>query len=397
MQLVQSRMVKPPIPSHLGWQGVSHPKFPMSGWRPMGETRTQKRRQQRRFHAMTSTAAGDKPSGKQDLVWTREGLVPAVPAAKGKEVKGSTSKTQPVQLVQILKRKMGLEETKDRHVGKLSEKALLRQKLKQLEKDLMSDEEDNNNKKDVVMKDGQDQEMVIDNKDVNERERVEEDEVKSDNSGGDFGEKLAAIHFGSLPPSKECNMIMAIPQRFQAKPNQPDNLAGDLEDLTEPAVQIAIVETQAKPLRSIEVIKSVDGEKVVLRKPEDKLIKHLRPLYVKAFLDGVSVEKVLVDNGAIVNILPSKTLKAIGKSVDDLLPTEVNISNFFGGSSEARGVVTLQLQVGSRLMGTTFFVIDSTSNYNVLLGRDWIHLNGCVPLSLHLALIFLTDGGQNKK
>ena len=58
-------------------------------------------------------------------------------------------------------------------MGKLSEKALLRQKLKQLEKDLMSNEEDNNNKKDVVMKDDQDQEMVIDNKNVNER--VEED------------------------------------------------------------------------------------------------------------------------------------------------------------------------------------------------------------------------------
>ena len=167
--------------------------------------------------------------------------------------------------------------------------------------------------------------------------------------------------------------------------------------MTEPAVQIAIVETQAKPLRSIEVIKSVDGEKVVLQKPEDKLIRHLRPLYVKAFLDGVLVEKVLVDNGAIVNILASRTLKAIGKSVDDLLPTEVNINNFSGGSSEAREIVALQLQVGSRLMGTTFFVIDSTSNYNVLLGRDWVHLNGCVPSSLQQALIFLTGGGQNKK
>ena len=46
--------------------------------------------------------------------------------------------------------------------------------------------------------------------------------------------------------------------------------------------------------------------------------------------------RVLVDNGAIVNILHSRTLKAIRKSVYDLILTDVNISNFVGGSSEAR-------------------------------------------------------------
>ncbi|XP_028080287.1 uncharacterized protein LOC114281895 [Camellia sinensis] len=133
-----------------------------------------------------------------------------------------------------------------------------------------------------------------------------------------------------------------------------------------------MVETQAKPLRSIEVVRSVDVEKVVLQKLEDKIIRHLRPLYVRAYLDGVLVERVLVDNGAIVNIVPSKTLKAIGKSVDDLLPTDVNISNFASGSSEER------------------------SSGFTTLGRDWIHLNGCVPFSLHQALIFLTSGGKGE-
>lgn len=30
-----------------------------------------------------------------------------------------------------------------------------------------------------------------------------------------------------------------------------------------------------------------------------------------------------------------------------------------------------------------FFVVDSSSSYNVLLGRDWMHSNWCIPSSLY--------------
>ena len=33
-------------------------------------------------------------------------------------------------------------------------------------------------------------------------------------------------------------------------------------------------------------------------------------------------------------------------------------------------------------------MIDSTTNYNILLGRDWIHANWCVSSSLHQFLLF---------
>ena len=38
-------------------------------------------------------------------------------------------------------------------------------------------------------------------------------------------------------------------------------------------------------------------------------------------------------------------------------------------------------------MLTTFFVIDGKGSYNLLLGRDWIHVNCCVPLTMHQCLI----------
>lgn len=135
---------------------------------------------------------------------------------------------------------------------------------------------------------------------------------------------------------------------------------------------------------------------MVLRQPNISLIRHLKPLYVTTHLIGQPINKVLIDNGAIVNILPSKMMKVLGKTSEDLIPTEITVGNFTGGCSPAKGVLSIQLQIGNRVTNTTFFVIDACSNYNVLLGRDWIHVNGCVPSSLHQALIFLTKGDEEQ-
>ena len=38
-------------------------------------------------------------------------------------------------------------------------------------------------------------------------------------------------------------------------------------------------------------------------------------------------------------------------------------------------------------MLTIFFVIDEKGSYSLLLGRDWIHANCCVPSTMHQCLI----------
>jgi hypothetical protein len=58
---------------------------------------------------------------------------------------------------------------------------------------------------------------------------------------------------------------------------------------------------------------------------------------------------------------------------------------------EARGVVSMELTVGSKSLATTFFVIEVQGNYSVILGRDWIHANRCVPSTLHQFLIQWID------
>ena len=47
----------------------------------------------------------------------------------------------------------------------------------------------------------------------------------------------------------------------------------------------------------------------------DKLVKHwhLKALYVKGFVDGKPMSKILVDGGASVNLMPYTTFCKLGK------------------------------------------------------------------------------------
>ena len=53
----------------------------------------------------------------------------------------------------------------------------------------------------------------------------------------------------------------------------------------------------------------------------------------------------------------------------------------------------MELTVGRKTIPTSFFIVNSKSTYTVLLGRDWIHTNCCVPSTLHQCLV-QWDGDQ---
>ncbi|GKV52448.1 hypothetical protein SLEP1_g59025 [Rubroshorea leprosula] len=114
--------------------------------------------------------------------------------------------------------------------------------------------------------------------------------------------------------------------------------------------------------------------------------------YAQRNLAAEDLSRVLVDNGAAVNVLPTCMLYKIGKSLDDLVHTEVTISDFTGGVNHSRGVLPVELTVGNRTLMSVFFVVDTVATYNALLGSDWIHSSWCVPSSLHQKLIFWNGG-----
>lgn len=48
------------------------------------------------------------------------------------------------------------------------------------------------------------------------------------------------------------------------------------------------------------------------------------------------------------------------------------------------------------MVETIFFVINTTTTYNALLERDWIHAYRCIPSSFHKYLIMWHTNGSTK-
>jgi hypothetical protein len=126
---------------------------------------------------------------------------------------------------------------------------------------------------------------------------------------------------------------------------------------------------------------------VVFEKPRERSYRHLKALYLRGYINGQPVNKMLVDTGAAVNIMPYSMLRRLGRSNEDLIKTNVTLSDFNGQASEAQGVLNVDLTVGRKTIPTSFFIVDSKSTYAVLLGRDWIHANCCIPSTMHQCLI----------
>jgi hypothetical protein len=120
---------------------------------------------------------------------------------------------------------------------------------------------------------------------------------------------------------------------------------------------------------------------------------HLKPLFIRAKVEKHGVNKVLVDGGAAVNLMPRFMLKRIGMQDSDVRPHNMVLSNYEGKVGKTLGVIQVNLTVGSLTRPTMFMVIAAKANYNMLLGREWIHGIGAVPSSMHQRLVLWREDG----
>ena len=161
------------------------------------------------------------------------------------------------------------------------------------------------------------------------------------------------------------NMVFMLPSEFMA----PDN-NDERQSLEE-----AVAQLNLEPIQS------------TFEKPEDEKRKHLKALYLKGFVDGKPVTKMLVDGGAAVKIMSYAMLCKLEKGIEDLTKTDMMLKDFEGVVSPPVGALCVDLTIGSKTLPTTFFVINGKGSYSLLLGRDWIHANCCIPSTMHQCLI----------
>jgi hypothetical protein len=128
-------------------------------------------------------------------------------------------------------------------------------------------------------------------------------------------------------------------------------------------------------------------KKAAFTKPKES-VNHLKPLFVRGHIDGIPIAKMLVDGGAAVNLMPYSLYRKLGKQDDELIKTNMTLSGVGTDSSiKARGVTSVELTIGTKTLAAAFFVADVEGNYSLILGRDWVHTNQCIPSTLHQMLI----------
>jgi hypothetical protein len=128
-------------------------------------------------------------------------------------------------------------------------------------------------------------------------------------------------------------------------------------------------------------------KEVAFTKPKES-VNHLKPLFVRGHIDGIPIAKMLVDGEAAVNLMPYSLYRKLGKQDDELVKTNMTLSGVGTDSSiKARGVTSVELTIGTKTLAAAFFVADVDGNYSLILDRDWIHANQCVPSTLHQMLL----------
>jgi hypothetical protein len=65
--------------------------------------------------------------------------------------------------------------------------------------------------------------------------------------------------------------------------------------------------------------------------------RHIKALYMKGFIDGKPMSKMLVDGGASINLMPYTTFRKLGKGLEDLIEIDMVLKDFGGNASKTRG------------------------------------------------------------
>jgi hypothetical protein len=65
--------------------------------------------------------------------------------------------------------------------------------------------------------------------------------------------------------------------------------------------------------------------------------RHLKALYMKGFVDGKPITKMLVDGGVVVNLMPYTTFHKLGKGFENLLETDMMLKTFVAMRLRPRG------------------------------------------------------------
>ena len=147
--------------------------------------------------------------------------------------------------------------------------------------------------------------------------RVKSKVVSADEIEADKVKRLAK---GKSVASTSVNMVFVLPAEFGIS-----QAHADADVVEESLAQLVLSPEQA-----------------IFEKPEGTENQQLKPLYLKGFVNGKPMSKMLVDGGAAVNLMPYATFTKLGKNSDDLIKTNMVLKDFGGNPSKTKGVLNVE-------------------------------------------------------
>ena len=70
------------------------------------------------------------------------------------------------------------------------------------------------------------------------------------------------------------------------------------------------------------------------------------PLYISGYAREQKIDRILIDGGSAVNILPKMTMRRLGLTMEELLHSRLVIQGFNQGGQRAIGLIHLELIIG---------------------------------------------------
>jgi hypothetical protein len=93
---------------------------------------------------------------------------------------------------------------------------------------------------------------------------------------------------------------------------------------------------------------------------------------------------MMIDGGPTINLMPYSLYQKLGKQGNKLIRTNMTLSRVCTNSPiEAKGATSIELTIGTKTLAAALFITVAEESYSLILGRDWIHGNQCVPSTLY--------------
>ena len=124
---------------------------------------------------------------------------------------------------------------------------------------------------------------------------------------------------------------------------------------------------------------------------------HDDPLIIMIMIEGFNTRRVLVDNGSSVDIIYLSAFQQLKLDQRRLHPFDSPLVSFSRDKVYPKGIGTLTVTAGSHPFQVTnrhkFLVVDSSSSYNVIIGRPTLNRWKAATSTYYLKVKFPTTQG----